>query len=115
MTTVTIRSARADDHGTFAKLVHELGVDAPVPAPERFAGEMIRTMLIAERDGRSVGYALFRPMYALFQPMKKAVHLIHLVSAPDARREGVGRALLDEAYAGAVKRAAPRWTEDSDD
>jgi GNAT superfamily N-acetyltransferase len=89
MPTLTIRGARADDHGTFAKLVHELGVDDPVPTPERFAGEMIRTMLIAERDGCSVGYAFFRPM-------KEVVHLAHLVAAPEARREGVGRALMTE-------------------
>jgi len=53
MTTVTIRAATAGDHGTFARLVPELGVDDPVPTPERFAGEMIRTVIIAERDGRS--------------------------------------------------------------
>ena len=84
-----IREARPEDHWTFAKLVHELGVDDPVPTPERFAGEMIRTMLIAERDGHAVGYAFFRPM-------KEVVHLVHLVSAPEARREGIGRALLTE-------------------
>lgn len=89
MAQVTIRDARADDHGTFAKLVHELGVDDPVPTPERFAGEMMRTILIAERGGLSVGYAFYRPM-------KDVVHLVHLVSAPEARREGIGRALLTE-------------------
>ncbi len=90
MQPITIRDARPEDHTTFARLVPELGVDDPVPTPERFAGEMIRTMLIAERDGRALGYTFFKPM-------KDVVHLVHLVSAPDARRVGVGRALLDEA------------------
>ena len=44
MTELTIRDAAPSDRPTFAKLVHGLGVDDPVPTLERFAGEMIRTM-----------------------------------------------------------------------
>ena len=90
MTTITIRTARTDDHETVAKLVPELGVDDPPPSPEDFAADWMPTTLIAERDERSLGYALFRPM-------KEVVHLANLVAAPDARRQGVGRALMAEA------------------
>ena len=77
MTELTIRDAAASDRSTFAKLVHDLGVDAPVPMLERFDGEMLRTMLIAERERHAVGDAFFRPR-------KDVVHLVRPVSAPEA-------------------------------
>ena len=90
MRTITVRSARTDDHATVAKLVDELGVDDPAPTPEVFATEWLPTTLIAERDGHSIGYTVF-------QPANDVVHLAHLVAAPEARRQGVGRALMTEA------------------
>lgn len=94
MTTISVRPATLDDHGTVAKLVHELGVDDPEPTPEDFTADWMPTTLIAERGERSLGYTFFRPM-------KEVVHLAHIVAAPEARRQGVGRALLTEV----VRRA----------
>ena len=89
MSASTIRTATPADHGTYAKLCLELGVDNPVFPLERFVSEMMATTLIAERDGQARGYAFFNPM-------KEVVHLSHLVTAPEARGEGVGRALMAE-------------------
>ena len=75
MTTPIIRGATADDYGTFTELFPELAVDDPVFPIERFVAEMVPTTLIAERGGRAAGYAFFRPM-------KEAVHLSHIVTAP---------------------------------
>jgi GNAT superfamily N-acetyltransferase len=89
MTTASLRDATPSDHPTFAKLFRELGVEDPVPTHERFAEEMLSTTLIAECDGDVAGYAFFRPM-------KEIVHLSNIVTAPHARRRGVGRALMNE-------------------
>lgn len=87
MGTTTIRAATATDYPVFAELFLELGVDDPVATPERFESEMLATTLIAERDGAIVGYAFYRRM-------KSLVHVTHVVTAPSARRSGVGRALM---------------------
>src|SRR5262245_49568642 len=87
--TSTIRDAALSDYETFIKLFRELNVDDPVASLERFGAEIAPTMVIAERDGRTTGYAFFRPL-------KDVVHLAHVVTAPDARRQGVGRALMAE-------------------
>lgn len=84
-----IRGADAVDHARFVALFAELGVDEPAMSRERFDAEMTATTLVAERGGRLVGYAFYRPM-------KDTVHLSQLVSAPEARRSGVGRALMSE-------------------
>ena len=90
MTTISVRTATPDDHETVAKLVPELGVDDPVPTPGDFAADWVPTTLIAERGGRALGYTFFRPM-------RDVVHLANLVAAPEARRQGIGRALMTEA------------------
>lgn len=89
MSASAIRSATPADHGTYAKLCLELGVDDPIYPLDRFVAEMMPTTLIAERDGQARGYAFFNPM-------NEVVHLSHIVTAPEARRDGVGRALMAE-------------------
>jgi ribosomal protein S18 acetylase RimI-like enzyme len=87
--TIAIREATPSDHPAFARLFLELGIDDPVPPPDRFEQEYLGTTLIAERAGSVVGYALYRPT-------KDTVHLANIVSAPEARRTGVGRQLMTE-------------------
>lgn len=94
MSASTIRSAPPTDHGTYAKLCLELGVDDPIYPLERFIALMMPTTLIAERDGQAQGYAFFNPL-------NEVVHLSHIVTAPEARGDGVGRALMAEV----VRRA----------
>ena len=90
MGSANIRNATADDYHTFARLFRELGAEDPVPTAERFATDFLPTTLIAEHGGLpSAGYAFFRPLTGV-------VHLTHLVTAPDARRRGIGRALMAE-------------------
>ncbi len=92
-----IRDATASDYSTFARLFVELAVTDPVPSPERFEREMVPATIIAERDGKAIGYAYYRML-------TDTVHLSHLVTSPEARRGGVGRALMSEVGARAVTR-----------
>jgi GNAT superfamily N-acetyltransferase len=88
MPDLRIRAAVPTDHPTFVELVQELGVDDPIPSLERFCDDLMPSTVIAERDGLPVGYAVSRCM-------SDTLHVAHVVSAPSARRTGVGRALFD--------------------
>jgi GNAT superfamily N-acetyltransferase len=102
---VAIRPATADDHAAFARLVPELGVDDPIPAAGVFAREIAPSTLIAAdpATGAVLGYAYRERSGA-------AVHVKHLVVAPDARRAGVGRALLGAIAEDARSRGAVTWS-----
>jgi ribosomal protein S18 acetylase RimI-like enzyme len=88
---IIVREALPSDHATFTRLFVELDVDDPPFTQERFNSDMLKTTLIAmnSASGCPMGYAFYRPM-------TDTVHLSHLVSAPEARRLGVGRLLITE-------------------
>ena len=68
---VTIRAARRDDAAAVAELANEL--NRIHDRPENFTAEKVLAdgfdatvpyaLLVAERDGRVVGYALYHPQY----------------------------------------------------
>lgn len=100
-----IRDARAEDYDTFVRLYVELfagvaGGGDPVPDFERWRAGILPTMMVAERAGAIVGYAHWRVLEGA-DGAARTVHLTHLVTAPEARRTGAGRALLEET----VRRA----------
>ena len=82
-----IRAARATDYPTFVRLFRELGVDDPTIEEPRFVRDVVPTMLVAEDGARVLGYAHFLTF-------DEVTHVRHVVTAPDARRCGVGRALM---------------------
>ena len=49
--------------------------------------------MIAERDGRPVGYALFYRAYAT-EHAERGLYLQDLYVVPEAHRQGTGRALM---------------------
>jgi len=81
-----IRPARPDDYDTFVTLFAELASGDPIPERARFIEEIAPGMIVAE-DETALGYAYF-------QTHDGDCHVRHLVTAPGARRRGVGRALL---------------------
>lgn len=84
-----IRPARAEDHDAFVRLMPELATGDPIMGAERFARELVPTTLIAEgAEGEPVAG------YAFFQIMTDTTYVRHLVTSPEARRRGVGRALM---------------------
>lgn len=85
--TLAVRPARPDDFVSFARMFPELAVDDPLPTVERWTRDMMPTTLIVERDGSAAGYAFF-------QVLDGAGYVRHVVTAADARRVGVGSALM---------------------
>jgi len=81
------RPAAAADHRAFVRLFPELGVEDPILEPDRFERELVPTTIVLEDAERVVGYVYF-------QIIDGRAYVRHLVTAPEARRTGVGRALL---------------------
>lgn len=81
------------DHAAFVRLFPELAVDDPILGQERFELELVPTMLVVEagegapEPDRVLGYAYF-------QLIEDLAYVRHIVTAPEARRTGVGRALM---------------------
>src|SRR6185369_15814645 len=90
------------DHGVMASLFPELGVDDPVPDLERWRREMVADTLIAEEQGRPVGYLYL-------QALRETGHVRHVVVSPEARGEGVGRALMAAAAERFRAAGAREW------
>jgi ribosomal protein S18 acetylase RimI-like enzyme len=98
----TIRAARPDDYSSFARLFPELAVDDPTPSRERWLAELAATTLIAERAQQPVGYAYF-------QLLDGIGYVRNVVSAPEARRTGVGAALMLAIADHLRKKGAKAW------
>jgi ribosomal-protein-alanine N-acetyltransferase len=82
-----IRGATAADYDAYAALFRELGFADPTPSYQRFAGELTRSTLVADRGGSVAGYIDF---YAL----SAAGHVRNVVVAPAARNSGIGAELM---------------------
>ncbi|MBX3191941.1 MAG: GNAT family N-acetyltransferase [Labilithrix sp.] len=70
------------------RLVPALAVPDPVPPADRWERELLPTTLVAEGEGGVVGYTYF-------QILQNVTYVRHLVTAPEARRAGIGKALLE--------------------
>lgn len=101
-----VRAAQASDHALFARLYPELQTGDAVLELEPFVRELLPTTLIAEVEtsgqGRPVGYAYF-------QIIKDLAYVRHIVTAPEARRAGVGRALMAAVLERARAAGCPTW------
>jgi GNAT superfamily N-acetyltransferase len=62
--------------------------------------------LIAEEDGQPAGFALYFPIYSTWQG--PSLHLEDLFVLPEFRGKGIGKALLNQVAANAVKRGCAR-------
>src|SRR5277367_6149513 len=62
--------------------------------------------LIAEEDSKPAGFALFFPIYSTWQGL--SLHLEDLFVLPEFRSKGIGKALLNQVAAAAVKRGCAR-------
>ena len=99
---IATRPARPDDYPVFTRLSPELQVDDPIPSAEHWTAEIAPTTLIAERGGRPVGYGFFQVLHGIG-------YVRNVVSAPEARRSGVGRALMSAMAAHFRSRGATAW------
>lgn len=99
---VHIDLARTDDHDALVALFQELETGDPAPDRAQFEALAPTTLFARDEQGRRLGYAFFQLFGA-------ECFVRHLVSAPEARRRGVGRALMAEVARRARAAGAHTW------
>jgi ribosomal protein S18 acetylase RimI-like enzyme len=82
-----IRAATLEDYEVFTRLFAELGIDDPIPSRSRYASELLPRMFMATEDAQVVGYALH-------EKLDGVGYVRNLVTAPEHRGRGIGRALM---------------------
>jgi ribosomal protein S18 acetylase RimI-like enzyme len=101
---VSIRPARHEDAASVIALANELNRYEGKPlmslSPEAFCDSAFGPTpwfqcLVAEREGRIIGYAAYSRSFEL-EAGGRRLHLIDLFVLPEARRQGVARALMAE-------------------
>jgi len=101
---VSIRPARHEDAASVIALANELNRYEGKPlmslSPEAFCDSAFGPTpwfqcLVAEREGRIIGYAAYSRSFEL-ETGGRTLHLIDLFIIPEARRQGVARALMAE-------------------
>ncbi len=105
MTKPTIRAAKPEDSQTIMQFVHELAIYEKEPdAVKATAAHMSQALfcdapkafcLIAEIDGRPVGFALYFYSFSTWLG-QHGIYLEDLYVNPSARGLGAGKALLKE-------------------
>ena len=99
---VTVREATTGDAATVVSLVHQFEKEEGKSAARLTVADVLAhgfgerarfRVLLAEDAGRTLGYALFYPSYDA-EYAAEGLYLQDLFVVPDARRRGVGRALM---------------------
>jgi len=113
----TLRAAQPADVPELLRLIHALAVyekleDMAVGTPELlqaalFGARPAAEAVIAERRGRSVGFALFFTTFSTFL-CKPGIYLEDLFVEPEHRGAGIGKALLRHLAALACERGCGR-------
>lgn len=124
-----IRSATVDDVATIARLIRALAEYERLSDRAIFDEEKLREhlfgerryaeVLLAEQEGKVVGFALYFHNYSTFQG-KPGLYLEDLFVLPDFRGKGVGKSLLValaklavERGCGSVRWVVLKWNEPS--
>ena len=97
-----VRRASADDYPAFARLFPELLVDDPVPSLDTWSSVLAPSTWIAARDGEVLGYCFF-------QEYADTGYVRNVVVSPNARRGGVGRALMHATAEHLRSRGKGSW------
>lgn len=115
--TVAVRKARHEDAPRILELVDALADYERLPRPDGGARERLLRdgfgpsprfdLLVGERDGAAVGYALFFETYSSFLA-RPTLYLEDLFVHPDHRKGGLGLALFRAVATEAVRRDCGR-------
>lgn len=92
----------------YEKLSHEVVATEAALAQALFGPRPAAEVLIAEQDGRSVGFALFFQNFSTFLG-KPGIYLEDLFVEPAFRGRGIGRDLLRAIASLAVERGCGRF------
>jgi GNAT superfamily N-acetyltransferase len=100
---VVVSDAAVADYPAFARLFPELAVVDPLPTADHFAGLIVPQSIVA-RDGEAIiGFAWPRPRGTQW-------HVVVVIVDPAHRRQGVGRALMQELAKRGRAMGFGRWT-----
>lgn len=112
-----IRPARPEDTPTIASLIRELAVYEKLEGHARATEEDLRRhlfgdrpaaeVILAEVDGRPVGFALFFPTFSTFRG-QPGLYVEDIFVREDQRGRGIGKALLATIARLAVDRGCGR-------
>jgi GNAT superfamily N-acetyltransferase len=116
----SIRQARREDAQAIWTLIEELAhferlaeyLEGSAAGVEKWLfDEPVGSSLVAQLDGKVVGYAIFFPTLATFK-MRPGLWLEDLYVAQDHRGKGIGKALIGEVIAIAKQKGYARvdWT-----
>jgi len=113
-----VRSAELDDVDDIVRLIrslaeyenltHQVEVTSAGLAQHLFAPNPVIEALVAEQSGDIVGFALFFTNFSTFLG-KPGLYLEDLFVVPEARRAGIGRALISQVARIAVQRRYGRF------
>jgi GNAT superfamily N-acetyltransferase len=114
--TFLIRPARTADLPQVVALVRELALFEKLPGPDNAAAARLTAdfdaqrfdLLVAERGGQVVGYALSFMTYSTFLA-RPSLYLEDLFVDPGARRLGIATAFLKELAKRALERGCGRF------
>ncbi|EFE95362.1 GNAT family N-acetyltransferase [Serratia odorifera] len=114
---ITIRQARPEDATAIYAMIYELAVYEKAPQQVVTTPEEIRATLfgagsntealIAESEGKTIGYAVFFTSYSTWLG-RNGIYMEDLYVSPDYRAKGAGRALLKKIAQCAVQRQCGR-------
>lgn len=118
MADFVLRPARPSDCGEIDRLIHELAVyeklaHQKVGTPEElhaalFGERPACEALVAEREGRAVGFALYFTTFSTFL-CRPGIYLEDVFVEPAHRGVGIGKAFLRHLAALAVERGCGRF------
>jgi len=91
----------------YERLASEVRLDRAVLATHLFGSAPKAEVLIAERDGTAVGFALFFHNFSTFEG-RPGIYLEDLFVDPEARAAGAGKALLAALASLALERGCAR-------
>jgi GNAT superfamily N-acetyltransferase len=114
---LVIRSATPEDVGTllrlirdlaeFEKLAHEVRATEADLLREGFGPSPRYEALLAEEDGRALGFALYFHTFSTFEG-RSGLHLEDIFVRDEARGRGIGRKLMARLAAIAAERSCAR-------
>lgn len=113
-----LRSARPDDVpaifelisglAEYEKLSHQVTGSIELLKEHLFGTHPYAEVILAESDGKAVGFALFFHNYSTFLT-KPGIYLEDIFVQPEYRRRGIGKALIIQVAQLAVQRGCGRF------